>query len=144
MPQERVAGRLCGDRLGFPSECTGYSSSALLPCEAELRRKRCLLCVRGGDIPPPADWMGPGWSIVGRHSVQVVRERLNWAAVVFLPQRWVDPVYPVIRVHTKRDAVIYAHLRAAQLRPGKPIIPKRDESDTWQCGDVLIWVAPNG
>lgn len=143
MALKRIVGRLCGDRLGFPPECAAYAGSALLPCEAELRRKQCLLCFRDGDLPMPAAWYGPGWNIVGQHSVQVVRERLCWAVVCFLPSRMVNPRFPVIRVPTKQQAIDYAHLRAAQLRPGKRIIADRDESQSWKCGDLLIWVAPN-
>lgn len=143
MALERVAGRLCGARNGFPSECTGDRPAALLPCEAELRRKQCLLCIRTGDYPPPLEWYGPGWNIVGSDSVQVVRDGPHWAVVCFLPQRWVNPQFPVIRVLSKAEAISYAHLRAGQLRPGRRIVPKRDEIDTWQCGDLLIWLAPN-
>lgn len=143
MPLERVAGRLRSDQLGFPAECPALVCSALPGCDAELRGKRCQLCVRTGDLPLPGDWYGCGWVIVGTHSVQVVRDHGAWAVVCFLPHRLVNPRFPPIRVRTKPEALDYAHLRAAQLRPGKRIIPKRSEPETWQCGDLLIWVAPS-
>lgn len=115
-----------------------------MPCGAELHRARCLLCVREGDLPMPAQWYGPGWSIVGVHSVQIIRDRDSWLVAVFLPQRWVNPRWSVLRFRTKAAAIDAAHFRAGQLRPGKRIVPQRNESDSWKCGDLLIGCAPHG
>lgn len=142
--QRRPGCRRTDGGLGYPAGCTGLERKPLAACTAVLRKSRCLVCIRSGDLPFPVDWPQGAANIIGTRSVQVLRSLRDgvWYCVTFTGGYQVDPRFPVIACKTRHEAVQLALKRGRQLEPYAPI-EERGPGD-WRMGSLFIWALGDG
>lgn len=149
MASVRTAGRRSAEGRGFPEGCSGEADSALTRCRAEVRGRDCMLCMRTGAFPAPAEWnSGPGWLVIAPMSIQAIKIAPSgkgcWAVAVFVQGRKVHGKYPVILCNSKKRAIRLMFDRAWQIDQSCPVPFGRD-GETWKTRNLYLTVAePRG